>query len=414
MNLLDLIYLPVALVTAPMWMRKQRSGWGERFGDVRSMLKDPDWSGEKPTILLHAVSVGEINALRDLIPRLAGEARVIVSVTTDTGLARARALYAASCEVVRYPLDMSWSVRRFLDTIRPDVVGLVELEVWPNFVKGCAKRGIPIGIINGRLSARSFKGYRTIRPLLRSTFGRLSFVHAQDESYAERLRAMGARDVRITGSMKWDTVRTDGGAPSESAMALAREMGLDLSRPIVVGGSTAGDEEKLLHESVPWDVQLVCAPRKPEHFDDAASSLTGCVRRSSGERRPGATRFLLDTIGELSTLYELATIVVIGRSFGDLHGSDPLEPAGLGKPVLIGPAHSDFQFQVETLMAASAIEVVERSDLGARIRALLDDETMRNAMGERSRVCVRSNQGASAEHARVLLDAIRAARGSES
>lgn len=411
MNLLDLIYLPVALVSAPMWMRKQRSGWGERFGDVRSMLKDPDWSGDTPTILIHAVSVGEINALRDLIPRLTDEARVVVSVTTDTGLARARTLYSESCEVVRYPLDMSWSVRRFLDTIRPDVVGLVELEVWPNFVKGCATRGVSIGIINGRLSARSFKGYTKIRPLLRSTFGRLSFVCAQDRSYAERLKAMGAREVRITGSMKWDSVKTDEGGPSDGALQLARELGLDLTGPIVVGGSTAQDEESLLNSAVPGDVQLVCAPRKPEHFDDAAAALPGCVRRSTGETKPGATRFLLDTIGELSTLYELATIVVIGRSFGDLHGSDPLEPAGLGKPVLIGEAHLDFTFQVETLKEAGAIGVVGRRELGSRIGSLLGDSAERDRMGARARTCVRAHQGASVEHARVLLEAARG-RGS--
>lgn len=406
MNLLDLIYLPVALVTAPMWMRKQRSGWGERFGDVRSMLSDPD-VGDRPTIMLHAVSVGEINALRDLIPRLTPEARVVVSVTTDTGLARARALYSGSCEVVRYPLDTSWSVKRFLDTVRPDVVGLVELEVWPNFVKACTARGIAIGIINGRLSARSFKGYRKIRAFLKPTFGRLSFVCAQDGSYAERLSAMGARDVRITGSMKWDAVRTDADGPSDSALTLAREMGLDPSRPIVVGGSTAQGEEALLHGAVPQDVQLVCAPRKPERFDDAAAALPGCVRRSTRETRPGATRFLLDTIGELSTLYELADVVVIGRSFGDLHGSDPLEPAGLGKAVLIGPAHSDFTHQVETLRGADAIGVVDRSELGTRIGLLLGDPSLRSAMGERACACVRANQGASAEHARVLLDALR-------
>ena len=408
-NLLDLVYLPLAILTAPLWLRKKRGGWSERFGRIEPMLSDR-WRGrgESRVVLLHAVSVGEVSALRALVPKLTPHATVVVSVTTDTGLERARALFGGSCEIVRYPLDFSWCVRRFLRTIEPDAVALVELELWPNFVGACARRGIPIGIINGRISTRSFKGYRKLRWGVARVLGKLDFVCVQDDAYAGRARALGAdpERLRVTGSMKWDAIDLSdtGDGPSEAALALADDLGIDLSRPLVVAGSTGPGEEAMLDGAVPAGAQLVCAPRRPERFDEAAGALGECRRRSdpdSGD--PGTDRFLLDTIGELSLLYELADLVVVGRSFGDLHGSDPLEPAALGKPVLIGPAYADFRSQVETLRDAGAIGVVPGASLGETIGAMLGDEDERRAMGTRARACVREHQGASAAHARVLV-----------
>jgi len=409
MNLLDLLYFPLAIATAPLWLRKKRGGWSERFGRVETMLSDR-WRdrGDKPVILIHAVSVGEVGALRALVPMLTPGATVVVSVTTDTGLDRARSLFGNSCEVVRYPLDFSWCVRRFLRTIEPDAAALVELELWPNFVRACARSGIPIGIINGRVSARSFKGYRRLRWAAARVLAKLDFVCVQDDAYAERVRALGAdpERVRVTGSMKWDAIDVSGddAGPSDAALELADDLGIDLSRPLVVAGSTGPGEEALLDGAVPGWAQLACAPRRPERFDEAAAELGGCRRRSDPDAGdPEGGRFLLDTIGELSTLYELADLVVVGRSFGDLHGSDPLEPAALGKPVLIGPAHTDFLSQVEALRADDAIGVVPSGSLGATIAALLNDADERRAMGERATACVREHQGASAAHAEMLL-----------
>src|SRR6185295_784617 len=128
--------------------------WAERFGKIEAV----SGRGGLPRLLIHAVSVGEVNALRELVPLLTPRAQVIISVGTDTGIKRARELFTATCDVVRYPLDASWAVKRFLDRVRPAAVGLVELELWPNFVGECGRRGIPVGVINGRLSERSFKG----------------------------------------------------------------------------------------------------------------------------------------------------------------------------------------------------------------------------------------------------------------
>lgn len=413
-NLLDCLYIPV-LLTAPIWMRKKRTGWDQRFGHVDEMFDESAIDPERPRVMLHSVSVGEVNALRAIVPILAKDAEVFVSTTTDTGLARAQSLYGDidHARVVRYPLDCSWVVDRFLDRVRPDVVGLVELEVWPNFIKRCVKRNIPIGIINGRLSARSFKGYRKARALLRPTFARLSFACVQDQDYAGRIRAMGVASdrVRITGTMKWDSISTEPrDTPTDRALSIALELGVDLDRPIVVAGSTGPTEEALMHESVPDDVQLIIAPRKTERFDEAAASVPGAIRRSSGVRAPeGTNRFILDTIGELSSAFELADIVVMGRSFNDQFGSDPIEPAALAKPVIIGSRYGDFESAVGLLQGANAIRVETRETLPGAIRLLLDDPDQRRSMGEAARACVRSQQGASAEHARVLLGWVKKA-----
>jgi len=415
-NALDPLYILAGLLSAPVWARKSRSGWDERMGKVGRMLGSEP-SADRPRVMLHAVSVGEVNALRPLVPLLAEHATVIVSTTTDTGLARAHQLFSETCEVVRYPLDFSWAVRRFLKAVRPDVVGLVELELWPNFLGACRERRIPVCVLNGRLSARSFRGYarwkRVLGPLM---FRRLTLAAVQDETYAERFRAMGVDDVRVTGSMKWDScpVGHEPATASEAALALGRELGIDPSRPLVVGGSTGpggaggeSGEEGLLHEAVaahcPEGTQLACAPRKPERFDEAAAAMPGCVRRSSGGGDASSGRFLLDTIGELGLLYQLADVVVVGRSFYSLHGSDPIEPIALGRATVIGPAVSDFEQIVGAFERAGGIERADRTSLGGVLASLLADEERRRGLVERGLGCIRAQRGSAARHADLVL-----------
>lgn len=408
MNLLDLLYIPTAVVLAPLWALKKRRGWPERLGKIAPLPSRR--KGTKARILLHAVSVGEVSALRHLVPLLAGDFDVVVSVSTDTGLARACALYAGSCHVVRYPLDLSWCVGRFLDAVRPDVVGLVELEVWPNFVRACERAGVPVAVVNGRLSERSFRGYRRIRPLIAPSFGRLAAAGVQDESYAARFEALGVPRgrVRITGSMKWDAASIADHVPG--AQELGAMLGIDPARPLIVAGSTGpddeGGEEALLHAACPAGAQLLCAPRKPERFDEAARAMPGCVRRSAcSPDRPapvGADRFLLDSIGELRQAYSLADVVVVGRSFGGLYGSDPIEPVALGKPTVIGPSVKDFEAVVGSLERAGGLTRATRETLGAVLGALVDDPEQRRTIAERGRACIRGEQGASERTAGLL------------
>lgn len=423
MNPLDLLYIPLAAVTAPAWGLKKREGWPERFGKIHRLPAPA--AGTRGRVLLHAVSVGEVAACRELVPILAREADVVVSVTTDTGLRRARELYGKMerVHVVRYPLDFSWAVERFLDAVRPDVVALVELEVWPNFVVACTERGVPIGVINGRLSARSFKGYRKIRAAIGPTFRRLKFAAVQDADYAHRFEVMGVpkERVSITGTMKWDAVRLKESAePSADAIRLAEELGIDRTKPLIVAGSTAEDEEALLHTATPPGVQLLCAPRKPEHFDEAAAAMPGCVRLS--KVRGGATahglearaavqkegakaggRFLVDTIGDLSKAYQLASVVVMGRSFGSLYGSDPIEPIALGKATLIGPRFGDFEVSVRALEAGKGVGTTTRENLGSDLARLVAEPDQARQLAANGRRVILAHQGASRKHAELLL-----------
>ncbi len=418
------------MVTVPWWARKTRGDWPGRFGKIAAVPDrvidgngDPRGrDGRGGRLLIHAVSVGEVSALRELIPRLTAEAQVILSVGTDTGIKRARELFGSVCDIARYPLDFSWSVRRFLDATRPDAVALVELEVWPNFVRACHGRGVPVCVINGRLSPKSFRGYQRLRRWLRPTFASLEFAAVQDAAYAARFEAMGVDAGRclLTGSMKWDTARIEDGLPG--ADELAREMGIDRSRPLIVAGSTGPEEEALLHGACPEGAQLLCAPRKPERFNEAAAAMPGCARRSAGSTQGTAhsthggrrDRFLLDTIGELRKAYALADVVVIGRTFVDLHGSDPIEPIGLGKATVMGPSVTNFASIVETFERTGGLVRATRGSLAGVLRDLLSNPGRCAGIAERGRSCIREQQGASERHAELLLSLLGERRGSRS
>lgn len=421
---LDTAYALVAAATAPWWMRKARGGWSERFGRIDALPV-----ATRPRLLIHAVSVGEVNLTTPLIDRLSPHCEIILSTTTDTGMARSRALHegeGARARVVRYPLDASWSVRRFLDAVRPDAVALVELELWPNFAGACRARGIPLAVINGRLSARSFSRYRLGRVFMGRYFSQLAFAAVQDEAYAGRFRHMGvaAERCHVAGTMKWDSAEIADTIPG--ADDLARDLGIDRSRPLIVAGSTAPEEHALLHAATPPGVQLLCAPRRPEWFDDAARDLPGCIRRSDSARAPDSPkesvpcgggapppmRFLLDTIGELRKAYALADVVVIGRSFGSLFGSDPMEAAALAKPVVIGPAVADFQSTVDAMRRDDAIVQTSAKDLPRILAGLIADPARRSALAANARRCVRAHQGAADRHARLLLDLLNSSASS--
>lgn len=402
----DAMYLSAATATSPVWAwrmhrtGKLRTDWKARFGEGEALARTG-----RPRILIHAVSVGEVNAMRQLVQRLAADPlgpEIVIATTTDTGFARASELYAGRHPVVRYPFDASWMVGRFLERVQPDLVALAELEVWPNFMQTCELRGIPVVVVNGRLSARSFKRYALARPVLASTFRRLHTVLAQNNEYATRFRHMGvpAGRVAVTGTMKWDTAQIADAVPG--AEELAQEMGIDRSRPLVVAGSTQPQEHRLLRAAVPKGVQLLCAPRKPEWFDAAAEELPGCVRRSA-RRRGSADLFLLDTIGELRKAYALAQVVVVGRSFFDLHGSDPMEPAALGKPLIMGPRFGDFEDSVRALREAEALHICDADRLPAVLRDLLASPERCAAMGRSAQATVRAHQGATERTAEALL-----------
>ncbi len=413
MNALDVIYTIGAAVLFPLWGRKSRGGWKQRLGHI---TPPPPKQPGRTRILIHAVSVGEVSAAKGLVEHLIARGyEVILATTTDTGTTRAAAIFAAEhfaaspVTVLRYPLDFSASVNRFLDAVKPDLVALMELEVWPNFVAACRRRNIPIGVVNGRLSARSFKGYRRIKPAIGKSFASLAFAAVQDAEYAERFLHMGVAPDRctITGTMKWDTVKPNSaGKVSPAAEQLARELGIDRTRPVIVAGSTADGEEALIHRALALrpTAQLICAPRKPERFDEAAAALPGCLRRSTskGTLAPGPNpqgRYLLDTLGELGLCYQLADLVIIGRTFTPLGGSDPMEPAGLGKPLVCGPHMTNFSTVAKQLSDSGGLAMVTAEQLPATLAAILASPDKQTAMTTANLHCVEQNRGATARTA---------------
>jgi 3-deoxy-D-manno-octulosonic-acid transferase len=429
-SLYDIAYGLGVAASSPYWAinpsarHKVLTAFSQRMGDVARR------DSSQPAILIHAVSLGEINTTRALVDALHKEQpdlHLIISTTTKTGYERGQQIYSNLPHVtlIRFPLDFTGAISRVLDRLRPNLVVLMELEVWPNFMKQCQKRKIPVILANGRLTTSSFRHYRMIKPITASMFGKLARVCAQDETYAQRFEALGVPRERIvvTGTMKFDTAqiaeRVDG--DSELANAVRLHPG---GEPIWLCGSTGPGEEDIVIEvyrdllkEAP-NLRLVIVPRHPERFDDVANLIAkagfNLLRRSSTNNQPPATHqspavILGDTMGELRKFYSLATVVFVGRSLVDLgprqHGSDMIEPAALAKPIVIGPYTANFDQAVRVLKSASAvIEVTDGQSLKRSIHRLLSTPSEASAMGQRAQQVVKSQQGATQRHIQLILE----------
>ena len=441
-NVYDIAYALAATVSAPLWLlkasarRKVLGALSGRMGRIAAR------SGDAPAILIHAVSLGEVNATRGLVDRLRavrGDLQIIISTTTETGFARASELYgaAAGTSVIRYPLDFSRAVTRLLDALRPSVVVLLELEVWPNFLLHCSRRGIPVMVANGRMTSGSFRRYRLALPFARRMFARLSSVCVQDETYAMRFAALGVAEdrIRVAGTMKFDTatvasrVEGDEQLAADLGLALPGRAAAEPRRWTWVCGSTGPGEEKSLlqvyrqlrHEYP--QLRLAIIPRKPERFDEVAGLIAsagfGLIRRSQNRsaQSPGAGAdvrgappvILGDTMGELRKFYSLADVVFVGRTLVDLgsrqHGSDMIEPAALAKPVIVGPYTGNFAEAMSQFRAAAAVvEVNSLQQLLAAMRNLLRDPGAAGAMGRRAQQVVVRGKGATERHVQIIAE----------
>ena len=430
----DIAWGALVGASAPVWLlvpkarRKVLRALSERMG--RGVSRDVSAG---PAVMVHAVSLGEIDATRALVQQLAHARpglRFVISTTTDTGSARARELYGTDPKVtlIRYPLDFSAAIARVLDGLRPDLVVLMELEVWPNFLRHSERRNIPVVLVNGRLTESSYRNYRRGKPLVAPMFRRLAAVCAQDETYAKWFVDLGAPPtrVRVTGTMKFDTAPPPGDVAGAAELAAA--VGLPPGAgPVWVCGSTGpGEEEQVLAAYAGLrgrfpGLRLVVVPRHPERFDEVADLVRrkglALVRRSApSSPAAGATSgatsdppvILGDTTGELTKFYSLADVVFVGRTLLDLgprqRGSNMIEPAALAKPVVVGPWTQNFTDAMRHFRAAGAIKVVE--DGPALERALADvlaAPAESTAMGRRAQEVVRHQQGATARNVAVIL-----------
>ena len=380
-----------------------RTDWRGRFGNTEILPPD-----SRKTVLLHGVSVGEVGAARTLVKLLSEESqlRVVISSTTNTGVSRAQGLFGEDHRVVRFPLDFSWMVRRFLDAIQPDALVLTELELWPNLLAECKRRHRRVCVVNGRLTETSQRNYSRLGRLFRPMFRGLSAVGVQSEEYARRFVALGVPEnrVHITDTMKWDNIEV--GASIAGSSELAAALGIDSGRPLIVAGSTGPGEERMLLATRPSKAQLLLAPRKPERFDEVARLAPGLVRRTErpddGTPVPeGHDVFLLDTIGELDKAYALADVVLIGRSFTPMGGSDPIPPIALGRPTIIGPNYRNFRHVVEGLAEGEGLIISDEPMNTAQ--ELLDDPGRAALIADRGQNVIRAHQGGSRRSADLVL-----------
>ena len=342
-----------------------------------------------PRVVVHAVSLGEVNAAAQLVRELCQlGVDVVCSSTTVSGRQRSQALHP-SVEQVEWPLDISHCCNRWLDQVQPDVLVLVELEVWPTLVSLAKNRGIPVIVVNGRISDRSMRKSARIPALLRDGYVNLTKVFAQSEADLDRFIRMGVARERLSvcPNLKWDRPSVEPAAVE----AMRLDLRLDADRPLVLFASSAPEEHKLFAESAPSQCQVVVAPRRPEWFDDASRSFAPSRLRTDVQGLGDTV--VLNTLGELDLVFGLADVVVMGRSFGHRHGSDPMGPAAAGKPVLIGPMHSDFLPAVSALQEAGALKVVKDSELKDRLANLLNNPQGRMQMGEAGMQVAHSAQG---------------------
>jgi 3-deoxy-D-manno-octulosonic-acid transferase len=418
-SLYSLLLFLALIVSTPWWVLqmwrhgKYRSGWSERLGRVPGRLLG---DAHRDTIWVHAVSVGEVLAISRVLEELKQqlpEWRVVVSTTTDTGQRLARQRFGEE-NVFYLPLDLPFAVRPYFQALRPKLLLLAESEFWPNLLRQGQLSGAAVAVVNARISDRSFPGYLRFRALLRPMMQSVALFLAQSEEDARRLMQIGAPSerVQVSGNLKFEVAPP---AKSHIVALVATAIGDQKIRPVIVAGSTLEGEETLLIQMF-RQVQarysgalLVLAPRHPERFNVVASLLSTSAipfqRRSEwdGSFSLAGKALLLDTIGELATLYQFADLAFIGGSLVPRGGHNVLEAAQFGAPILVGPSTENFRDIVETFKRADALRVVTAQSFAPTVLQLLQDDDERAALGQRALEVLRSQQGATGKTVNELL-----------
>lgn len=426
----SLVVMLALVVSSPWWLlrmlttQRYREGLPQRLGRVPTRLRE--FARGHRIVWLHAVSVGEVLAATRLVAELEAALReqddsfrVAISTTTRTGQELARQRFGAE-RVFYYPLDLGFAVRAYLDVLRTEALVLMESELWPRMLAECARRGIPVSVVNARVSDRSFARAKTFRAIWSRLLRKVTLFLAQSEEDARRLVSLGARaeGVRTSGNLKYDVRPAQDNAMKRRIASLLGE-----SRLIVAGSTLEGEETALLNA---WKTvaqrapgfALMMAPRHPERFEPVTQLVHergfGFFRCSQLKEQtepifPG-TILILDTIGDLAAMYELATVAFIGGSLVPRGGHNPLEPAQFGVPVVMGPSFENFRDIVAKLQSAGGIHIV--SDTAALENTLIEllthpDEA--RAVGERGREVFATETGATARTVDAIVQLISSA-----
>ena len=435
-------WLALPLVLARLWLRGRkepgyRAHWGERLGRYGRAAADVSVAGSAanvgaagadsrragaamPTIWLHAVSVGETRAAEPLVDALLAaypQHRIVLTHMTPTGRATGAALFARhGARLVQsyLPYDTATMVRRFLRHFAPQICILMETEVWPNLIAECGRGGVPVVLANARLSERSLRKAGRFGRLLLDAARGITLVAAQTEADAARVRTLGAPRVEVTGSIKFDVV-----VPAAALATGAALRGHIGGRPVLLCASTREGEEALIleafqqaREALPAEVLLLIVPRHPQRFDEVEKMVAErglpVERRSTlaldGAALPARVAVLLgDSMGEMFAYYAACDCAFVGGSLLPLGGQNLIEPAALGKPVLIGPHTFNFAVVTEDALAAGgALRVADAAELMAQAARLLGDAAARADMGRRALAFANQHRGATARTVALL------------
>jgi 3-deoxy-D-manno-octulosonic-acid transferase len=391
---------------------KYRDGIGERFGHFKRE-KLAHLAGNGPGVWIHAVSVGETKAAMPLLKAIREarpEARILFSTTTRTGQAVARSEGQACIDALVYlPLDFSWAVKNIINEFNPSIFIVVEKEVWPNLYKTLNERSVPIVVVNGVISERSYGRFMRFRFFFGQIFSTIGFYCASSPSDMKRAVALGVKKDHaiVTGNLKFDQKPAGKCAITKG---LKTALGLVTGEILFVAGSTHGGEEEVILSAFKEalkehpGLRLAIAPRHPERFAEVEglikkSGLSYKKRSSKGRASKGIKKsevFLLDTMGELLCLYELAHITFVGGSLvPDIGGHNLLEPAGLGRPVLFGPYVHTAAAMAELLREAhGGVMVRDGRELSKKLKELSADDAARKTMGDAAHKVVEDNRGA--------------------
>ncbi|MBA5607672.1 lipid IV(A) 3-deoxy-D-manno-octulosonic acid transferase [Duganella sp. FT3S] len=413
--------LALPLVLLRLWLRGRkepgyRQHWGERLG-----FYGADREKAPLSIWVHAVSVGETRAAEPLVDALLAQypnSRIVLTHMTPTGRATGKALFAKhGARLVQsyLPYDTAGMVRRFIRHFQPRICILMETEVWPNLIGQCVRAQVPVVLANARLSERSLRKASRFGSLLVDAARGISLVAAQTGADAARVRALGVANVAVTGSIKFDVVVPQ--AALDTGAALRAHIG---ARPVLLCASTREGEEVLILDAfrqaraaLPADVLLLLVPRHPQRFDEVAKLVAERglhVQRRSGLQLNGGPALpaqvdvlLGDSMGEMFAYYAACDCAFVGGSLLPLGGQNLIEPAALGKPVLIGPHTFNFALVTEDALAAGgALRVADAAELMAQAAHLLGDGAARAAMGARAQAFANQHRGATARTLALL------------
>jgi len=360
------------------------------------------------SIWIQAVSLGEVRSVAPLVGRInaGGERPVFLTSTTETGFRAAERLAGTMMATAYFPLDFGPIVRRVLARVKPRAIVLFETEIWPNFMRAADSLKIPVSIVNGRISEKSFRYYRLVPKIFRHALSRISYAGMQSQRDAERIIALGARPevVEVCGNVKFDATPS---MPSRKDLeGLRNELMIEEESPIIVAGSTHDGEEtavlniyrKILAKTP--RARLVLAPRHPERFDGVEAMIQSAGFQAQRRSRPSAggapdSVILLDTIGELARVYALASVSFVGGSLVKVGGHNIIEPAAMGKPVIFGPFMHHFEDVKEAFLSESAAVCVDdEQKLYSATLKLLENPVEARAIGEAAKRVVDANRGA--------------------